>query len=122
MIAIYYILFSFILCPVLSCGDIPDIENSQPHSLNPPYLAGISVVQYQCSDRYQLKSPEDSSTMCEAVIAEYNNINTVWSNISNILCIPGLSHISLIFIDNCNQGYIATQATHLKSKTKTGLT
>ena len=76
---------------------VPEIENSEQPPFRYPYLAGKSVVEYQCKDRYKFKAPEYNSTICIASINEegstqideHGNIQTKWLDVAKIKCIPG---------------------------------
>ena len=68
---------------------IPQIENSVAPDITSPYLVGKSVADFSCKDRYTLKDPQHTSAECQAFINEHGNIQTKWSDIAEILCIPG---------------------------------
>ena len=92
----FWLLHSFFVA-VLTCDAVPEIENSEQPPFRSPYLAGKSVVEYQCKDRYKFKAPEYNSTKCIASINEegstqideHGNIQTKWLDVAKIKCIPG---------------------------------
>mgnify|MGYP001792444572 CR=1 FL=1 len=75
---------------VLTCDELPEIENSVVPSVGAPYLAGKTIVDYQCQENYQFKYPEYNSTKCAAIVGEHGIIQTKWVDASNITCKPGM--------------------------------